>query len=452
MGPLLSRRALLAGAAAAALLGARATRAADIPDTRAGAQLRWILDQLGSGGMNLTPADVTPRFSPIFLSGLPEAGIISTFASFGPVMTPATIARFEGGVTEQHAIALINTPTGYWRIRLQLEFVEPYRIDDFFLEQVTIATPPDRPRSWDGLQPHFKSIAPGSAFIAAEIVDGALQPIASFRPDTVYPIASSFKLFVLGTIATQVAAGEHAWTDIVTIADDLRSLPSGMLYYAPAGSTYPLEYVVERMIAESDNTATDHIIHTAGRRNIEQALSGLGHTHPELMTPLMYTREWFAMRMRFDDKQMTGYASASVAERRTILKETVGPLALTLLETDPWPGPAESDRIEWFASVNDLAQVMTRLQGFAAGAPTAVIGNALSLSPGMLFDPEDWSYVGFKEGYETGLKAMNWVLQRRDGRWFTLIGLIHDLKQEINGPKLHTLMAAAAGLLARHDR
>jgi hypothetical protein len=454
MGPSLSRRTLLAGAAAAALLGARATRAAavEIPATRAGAQLSWILDQLTSGGKNLAPADITPRFSPVFLSGLPEAGIISTFASFGPVMTPATIARLEGGVTDQHAIALINTPTGYWRIRLQLEFVEPYRIDDFFLEQVTIVTPPERPRSWEGLQPHFKSIAPGSAFIAGEIVDGALSPIASYQPGTVYPIASSFKLFVLGTIATQVAAGEHAWSDTVTISDDLRSLPSGMLYYAPAGSTYPLEYVVERMIAESDNTATDHVIHTAGRREIEQALGNLGHAHPELMTPLMYTREWFAMRMRFDDKQMANYASASVSERRSILKETVAPLAATLLETDPWPGPAESDRIEWFACVNDLAQVMARLQTYATATPTAVIGNALSFSPGMLFDPEDWSYVGFKEGYETGLKAMNWLLQRRDGRWFTLIGLIHDLKQEINGPKLHTLMAAAAGLLARHDR
>jgi beta-lactamase class A len=208
--------------------------------------------------------------------------------------------------------------------------------------------------------------------------------------------------------------------------------------------------VVERMIAESDNTATDHVIHTAGREKIEAALAGLGHAHPGGMTPLMYTREWFAMRIHFDEDQVDDYANATVAERRSILKETVDPLADTLLETDPWPGAADSDRIEWFASAGDLARVLAHLQAFATTSGTEVVANALSLSPGIPFDPEAWSFVGFKEGYETGLKVMNWLLQRKDGRWFVLVGLIHDLDEEINGPELHTLMTAAAALLAKH--
>lgn len=452
MARVISRRSLIAGAAALAVAAPGAALASPpaIPQTRAGLQLQWVLDQLNAAGKGLAIGDVTPRFTPLFLSGLPEQGIIDTFAVLAPSMAPANVARLEGGVTDQHAIALVSTPSGYWRIRLGLEFADPFRIDDFYLEQVAVPDPPERPRSWAGIVPYFKSIAPNSAFIAGEVIDGAFSQIAEFRSSHTYPIASSFKLFVLGTLATQVAAGDHAWSDTVTISDDLRSLPSGNLYYAPAGSTYPLEYVVERMIAESDNTATDHVIHVTGREKIELALDGLGHSDPSRMTPLMYTREWFAMRIHFDEDQVEEYVESSVPERRAVLTATVDPLADTLLETDPWPGPADSDRIEWFASVADLARVLTRLQGFATTAGTEVVGNALSLSPGIVFDPKAWSFVGFKEGYETGLKAMNWLLQRKDGRWFVLVGLIHDLDEEINGHELHELMTAAAALLAKH--
>ncbi|MEZ4626466.1 MAG: hypothetical protein R2843_17075, partial [Thermomicrobiales bacterium] len=67
------------------------------------------------------------------------------------------------------------------------------------------------------------------------------------------------------------------------------------------------------------------------------------------------------------------------------------------------------------------------------------------------FDPDAWSFVGFKEGYETGLKVMTWLLQRRDGRWFALTGYVHDLTTEIDGAALKDVMAAAAELLANHE-
>jgi len=49
------------------------------------------------------------------------------------------------------------------------------------------------------------------------------------------------------------------------------------------------------------------------------------------------------------------------------------------------------------------------------------------------------------------LKVLIWLLQRTDGRWFTLIGMVHDQTQEINGPGLKTLMDAAVTLLAKAD-
>ncbi len=451
----LNRRRVLAGAAAlplASVLHATPARAAEpeIPDTRAGRQLAWTIEQLNSGGSGLTEDEVGERFSPVYLSGLPASGIIETFAILEPIMAPVTLARLEGGATDQHAFALLKTKDGYWRVRLALEFESPYRINDYFFEAVTIPEAPERPRSWAGITSRFEKIAPRASYLAAEIVNGVPLPIAGYNEDAASPIASAFKLYVLATLAAQVETGEHAWSDTVTLTDSLRSLPSGSLYYEPAGSRYPLEYIAERMIAESDNTATDHAMGVAGRDAIEADLTRFGHTDPGANQPFLFTREWFAMRMRFTEDQIDDYVDASIPERRDILAEEVNPLADTLLEWEPWPGPAESDRIEWFASAGDLARVMGHLQRFATTEATVPVAQALGLNPGIPFDPEDWSYVGFKEGYETGLKAMTWLLQRPDGRWFTLIGIIHDTKKEIDGATLRDLMVAAAKLLARH--
>lgn len=450
MSAFFTRRNVLRSVVLAAL-GSRLAISGARSAARAGDSCGWILDQLNGAWTGLTPPDLTPRFSPLFLSGLNESGIIATFAALSPVLAPVSIARPEGGVTDQHAHALLKTANGFWRLRLGLEQEQPHRIDDFFLEPVSLPVPPERPRSWAGINSRFRSIAPMASYFAAEIRDGELTPIASYHADISLPVASSFKLYVLGAIARQIAAGPLTWDTRLTIRDDLRSLPSGDLRYREAGTTLPIEFVAEQMICQSDNTATDHLIAVAGREQVEQMLGLMGHHDPAANIPLLNTREWFAMRMRLDSDQISAYLAASVPERRRILQQEIDPIARTLTEDEPWPGPAESNRLEWFASAEDLGRAIAWLQPYVASGEMAPVANALSLNPGVPYPPDDWQYVGFKEGYETGLKAMSWLLQRRDGRWFTLIGIIHDERQEINGAGLKTLMDAAVTLLARRD-
>jgi hypothetical protein len=85
-----------------------------------------------------------------------------------------------------------------------------------------------------------------------------------------------------------------------------------------------------------------------------------------------------------------------------------------------------------------------------AGQPgLAPILNCLSLEPGIAFDAATWSYVGYKGGYETGVMSNVWLLQRTDGRWFTIAAIINDPSKEIEGQKLNQLMIPAAALLAK---
>lgn len=450
----LDRRRFLAGALVLPLATWRgpalAQEVAEIPATRAGQHLAWTIDQLNTGADGLSTQDVESRFAETWLEELSARDLIKTFKNMSPDLKPVSLARLEGGATDQHATALLNTSVGFYRINLACEFDDPWKINDYWFQPVSVPQPPDRPRTWQGITSRMGRIAPLSGMWAGEIVDGVSHEIASHRPDELTPIASTFKLYVLATLGKLVTEGRINWSDVVTIDDSLRSLPSGLLHYEPAGSTFPLEYVAERMTAESDNTATDHCIHVCGRETVERNLVSFGHSTPLKMQPLMYTREWFAIRIRWSSDEIDAYLSAPIPERRTILEEVVDPIADTLVEWEEWPGPAESDRIEWFASPGDLGRLLGHLQQYAINPATAPVGNALSYNNGICFDPADWSFVGFKEGYETGLKVLTWLLQRRDGRWFGLTGYVHDLTDEINGEALKEMMMASAALLAKH--
>lgn len=450
----LNRRRLLAGALALPLAGwaapIRAQEPNSIPDTNAGRHLAWTIEQLNTGAKGLSTKDVENRFTEKYLEALSARDLIKTFQNMSPDLKPVSLSRLEGGATEQHATALLDTSAGYYRINLACEFDDPRKINDYWFQPVSIPYPPERPRTWTGITGRMGRIAPFAGLWAGEIIDGVSYEIASYRPDELTPIASTFKLYVLASLGKQVLEGRINWSDIVTIENGLRSLPSGLLHYEPAGSKFPLEYVAERMTAESDNTATDHCIHVCGRTAVERDLIEFGHSTPLRMQPLMYTREWFAIRIRWTSEEIDDFLAAPIAERRNILEEVVDPMADTLVEWESWPGPAESDRIEWFATPADLGRLLGHLQQYAVNPATAPVGNALSYNNGMCFDPDAWSFVGFKEGYETGLKVMTWLLQRRDGRWFGLSGYVHDLTQEINGDALKEMMTASAALLAKH--
>lgn len=432
-------------------LGAAPLPGLAIPATPAGERLTWILRAVNGGGKGLTENAIASRFTDAYLSALPPAALISDFVTYLVPIAPVRIARIEGGITETRAqVLLLGAGGQVWRFVLEVEPAEPHRISTLYFRPVTVAVPsPKAPESWKALTKRLKRIAPEVSFLAAEVEGDTCRPIASVDPDQELAVGSSFKLYVLGELARQVEAGEAAWDEPLTLRRDLKSLPSGNLLYWPDGSVLPLQYYAERMIAESDNTATDHLIHRLGRRNVEAMMVEMGHAAPERNRPLLLTREWFAIKLRLSPQEVQRYRNADEAEKRRILRNTVDPLADTLWDGEEWPGPYLIDSIEWFASASDLCRAMAALHVMAARPGLAPVAGALSLEPGIVFDPAAWTFVGHKSGYETGVKSNVWLLQRSDGRWFVLAGIINDPGKEINGSALADLMIAAAALLAK---
>ena len=421
-----------------------------IPDNPAGRQLTWVLEQVNHSANGLTVREIRQHVDPGFLIGLPADQLRGLLRSYVGPNGPLTPTRFEGGIrdTRIHLIA-VNADREMWRIRLGVAEDEPYLINALYFEPVSTPLVSARsPDTWPEIIDALARLAPRVSFAAAELTGSGPHWLSRLHGNQQRAIASSFKLYVLGELLRHVEDREIDWQEQLPIQDALRSLPNGDMRYLPAGFESPVQHYAERMIAGSDNTATDHLIGLLGRAPVQTGMSELGHSSPTSNLPLLMTREWFAMRMRLRDAQIERYLAADTGTRLRILAHTVDPLADQLSDAEPWPGPRYIDQVEWFAGAADLVRAMEWLRRHSDGAGGMPARDALSLNPGVCWHPDTWRYVGYKGGYETGVMSNSWLLERQDGRWFAVSAIINDTRREIDAAGLWSLLATSERLLA----
>ncbi len=271
---------------------------------------------------------------------------------------------------------------------------------------------------WDAIESLLAAAAPDHAVLVTEIVnDGDLQPAGGINTDLVLPIGSSFKFWILATLTLQVGQGELSWGQPVEIVDEYRSVPGGDLRYVLPGSTFTMRYLAERMMQKSDNTATDTLLALAGVENVEHMMSDLTDD-PAPNMPLISTRQLAMMKFAYPTEKLDAYYAADVEERRRILAEEIDTIPYSALADTDQTAPLEIDRVEWFATREDLARVVLWL--YLASMPMELrpAREVIALETQLTFDAEIWPYVGFKGGSELGVLSGTWLMQRNDDRWF----------------------------------
>lgn len=288
---------------------------------------------------------------------------------------------------------------------------------------IALAGPPvpaaATPSLWAQLDRSQASAAPLGNLLIAEFAGGGCRTIHERNADQRLAIASTFKLYVLGELGRQVRSGTVTWNDEITLSDTLRSMPSGDYAFAAAGTRVTVRTLAEAMIWKSDNTATDHLIDLLGRENVQHAFVAFGHGDPTLNTPLLLTRELFAIKMLESTDWMAVYTQADDAQQLHLLQTNVDPVRL-----DPsggwrnWDGPTAIDGIEWFASATDLCRVIAGLWSMGAQPGLEPIREILTGNRGGVPEGGAWSRAGYKGGYEAGVVNLTFVLERTDGRIF----------------------------------
>lgn len=86
--------------------------------------------------------------------------------------------------------------------------------------------------------------------------------------DQLFPIASSFKLFILSELFRQIEAGLVSMDERIMLDDSNKSIGSGLLRYFNVGCSLTVYDYVFLMLLYSDNSATDILLKRVGRENV----------------------------------------------------------------------------------------------------------------------------------------------------------------------------------------
>ncbi len=415
------------------------------PDTPAGNQLRWLIDSMAQ--LPLTEEQARTHFNAGYLGVVSPAALGQWLQGLAQWLHagsgPQLVAVKAGDPSMVAGVVSAGGP----RARVGLTVDSHGLIADLDLGP-TISGPV--PTTWAGVDNALHTVAPQVRLLVADVTDGSCRPVHSIDPDTAAPFGSVVKLYVLAALGNAVAAGTVRWEQVLTVTAPLKSLPSGVLQYEPDGTPISVRDAAAKMIAISDNTATDMLINLVGRSAVEEALSRGGMANPALDRPFLTTRESFILALQQWPTLAQRYLAADEAGRRALLADAVDrlplpdPAALSALSTR---GNAGS--LGWLASASDICRVYATLAALAHRPGLSAIGDVLALDDDILeLDPAQWASTWRKGGVGPGILAQTFLATTRTGHSYVVTVLAENPTQPLDGNQAApTLLSAMKGAL-----
>ena len=286
---------------------------------------------------------------------------------------------------------------------------------------------------------------PGKAGYLVEKVGagGTRQQIAGRATGQQFAIASTFKLYVLAELASQVQAGRRSWSDVVPITNNNYSSPATQNW--PRNTPVTLQTLATWMISVSDNAATDALIRVLGREAIEEKLATIGHSAPDKTLPMLTTVEVFALKS--NAALRIKFEQATEAQQRDLLRSEAAALKYERINMAALgSGPVAISSIEWFASPADVANLLNNIRH--TGNQTAL--DVMSVNKGVsLTSAAKWEYLGYKGGSEPGVASMSYLAQSKAGDWYAITGSWNNSAKEVDTNAFAALMARLVDSVAR---
>ena len=377
-------------------------------------------------------------FTKSFLAAVPTTRLEPVFADmFAKGGKVVSVKRLSGDRL-QGKFELEQEKGERSEVSIGVEKTAPHRIASLWLKPLGVAA-----RSLGELETELRKL-PGKVSFAVARLSSRVTTLASVEPDEPLAIGSSFKLYVLGKLVDDVNQAKRRWSDVVTLRPECRSLPSGSLQTWPEDAPVTLHTLASLMISVSDNTATDNLIATLGRERVERQLEVMGNARPSRSTPFLETGDMF--RLKWGKKENAPrWLEGDLPKKRALLAE---------IEKEPLPdvaGIAASEptlisEIEWFASAHDLVRALVWLRD--ATVHDQVGRGVLAINNGGM-DASAWKWVGFKGGSEPGVLELAWLLQRKDGEWFSVCCGWNDPKAAVETTKLAGIALRAIELISK---
>jgi len=302
--------------------------------------------------------------------------------------------------------------------------------------------------SWQDVDAALGRTGARYSWMASKVNDGNCEKVAGTNTAESLPLASIFKTYVLFAVEDAVRAGTLRWDDLLTITSEAKKLGSSGFDQAPPGTEITVRQAAGKMIATSDNMATDLLIGRLGTRAVEQALVHAGHHDPASMTPFPTMREIFAIGWGNPDVREQ-WKTAPPADRAELLSQANS----RPYEPDPerTRSPGSAYGAEWYGSAEDICRVHARLQHNAVG-PAAPVRDIMSEVAGIDLNRDEWPYIGAKAGNLPGDLTFSWYAVDRTGQpWVVSF--------QLNWPRFHspnaggwvmTIIKQVFGILPRY--
>jgi hypothetical protein len=404
-----------------------------LPNSPAGTQLRWFFSSVADAP--LTRQEIETHFDAFFLDKITTAEINAALAE---LPAPGTLV---GVLSSEPTGLVVIAKFGTAMLRVTLSVDGSGLIDGLELTASVSAT------SWSQIDQRLAALAPNVSFLAARVANGSCQPIHQLASSTPRPLASEFKLFVLGALADQVADGRIGWNQKLTVQDQLKSLGnakgSGSLQFSPAGTRVSVQETATKMISISDNTAADMLINLVGRSAVETQVQHWSST-PELDVPFLTTRETMLLHYVNYPMLANGYLSRAPSEREAFLVSSVDPLPLS--EVQGSTEPRDIDRIEWFGSPDDICRAFVGLQQLSHQLKLSPIVSIFSVAKGGLgLDPSEWPTVWFKGGSEPGVLTLGYMATNSKGQTFVVSAMLSNTTAALAPSATFALADAVVG-------
>ena len=282
--------------------------------------------------------------------------------------------------------------------------------DDTLVDGFDVSTQAPTISSWQDVDTTLGKTDARYSWQVAKVNGGQCDRVAGTNTAQSLPLASIFKLYVLYAVADAIKAGTVSWDDQLTVTDKGKAVGSGM--DLPVGAHISVRTAAEKMIATSDNMATDMLIGRVGAQAVETALVETGHHDPAAMTPFPTMYELFSVAWGLPDLREQ-WKMATQEAREQLLQQANS----HAYQPDPMRAhvPASGYGAEWYGSAEDICRVHAALQAGAVGK-AAPVKQILAAAPGIKLDYHDWPYVGAKAGGLPGDLTFSWYAVDRAGQ------------------------------------
>jgi beta-lactamase class A len=274
--------------------------------------------------------------------------------------------------------------------------------DDTLVDRFDVTTQAPTISSWHDIDAALGNTGARYSWQVAKVHAGQCDRVAGTNTAQSLPLASIFKLYVLYAVEDAVKAGTVSWDDQLTVTEKGKAVGSAM--ELAVGAHVSVRTAAEKMIATSDNMATDMLIGKVGTQAVESALADAGHHDPAAMTPFPTMYELFSVAWGQPDLRVQ-WKQATPKARAQLLKQVNS----RVYEPDPNRAhvPASGYGAEWYGSAEDICRVHLALQTGAVGK-AAPVKQILAAAPGIDLDRREWPYIGAKAGGLPGDLTFSW--------------------------------------------